>query len=173
MGILKKIGVDWKERRLLSNFYMNQRIKEEIGRRNIRGKRNWKGVKQECLLLRTLLHTGAQITILRGKALIPPSTAVTQRSLHTCSLANYVLPPCTVNSCLCASCAIGAQASASLWSEHVTRRHTAVGDSSSGRSYVTEQWHNVLLLRTRALTHKLYLEYLMKNCFLNTGSLNI
>ena len=31
------------------------------------------------------------------------------------------------------------------------RRHTAVGDSSSGRSYVTEQWHNVPLLRTRAL----------------------
>ena len=24
MGILNKIGVDWKERRLLSNLYMNQ-----------------------------------------------------------------------------------------------------------------------------------------------------
>ena len=31
------------------------------------------------------------------------------------------------------------------------RRHTDVVDSSSGRSYVTEQWHNVPLLRTRAL----------------------
>ena len=29
--------------------------------------------------------------------------------------------------------------------------HTDVVDSSSGRSYVTEQWHNVPLLRTRAL----------------------
>ena len=36
---------------------------------------------------------GAQITILKGNASIPPSTAVTQRSLPTCSLANYVLPP--------------------------------------------------------------------------------
>ena len=31
MGILKKIGVDWKERRLLSNLYMKQRIKVRIG----------------------------------------------------------------------------------------------------------------------------------------------
>ena len=31
------------------------------------------------------------------------------------------------------------------------RRHTAVVDSSSGRSYVTGQWHNVPLLRTRGL----------------------
>ena len=31
MGILKKIGVDWKERRLLSNLYMKQRIKDRIG----------------------------------------------------------------------------------------------------------------------------------------------
>ena len=46
---------------------------------------------------------GAQITILKGNASIPPSTAVTQRSLSSCSLANYVLPPCTVNSCLCTS----------------------------------------------------------------------
>ena len=31
------------------------------------------------------------------------------------------------------------------------RRHTDVVADSSGRSYVTEQWHNVPLLRTRAL----------------------
>ena len=31
------------------------------------------------------------------------------------------------------------------------RRHTDVVDSSNGRSYVTEQWHNVPLLRTRGL----------------------
>ena len=30
-------------------------------------------------------------------------------------------------------------------------RHTDVVGDSNGRSYVTEQWHNVLLLRTRAL----------------------
>ena len=36
--ILKKIGVDWKERRLLSNLYMKQRIK--VRRRNVRGQRN-------------------------------------------------------------------------------------------------------------------------------------
>ena len=31
MVILKKIGVDWKERRLLSNLYMKQRMKVIIG----------------------------------------------------------------------------------------------------------------------------------------------
>ena len=31
MGILKKIGVDWKERRLLSNLYMKRGIKVRIG----------------------------------------------------------------------------------------------------------------------------------------------
>ena len=31
------------------------------------------------------------------------------------------------------------------------RRYTDVVDSSSGRSYVTEQWHNLPLLRTRGL----------------------
>ena len=31
MGILKKIGADWKERRLLSNLYTKQRIKVRIG----------------------------------------------------------------------------------------------------------------------------------------------
>ena len=30
MGILKKIGVDWKERKLLSNLYMKQRIEVKI-----------------------------------------------------------------------------------------------------------------------------------------------
>ena len=32
-------------------------------------------------------------------------------------------------------------------------RHTDVVDRSSGRSYITEQWHNVPLLRTRDLDH--------------------
>ena len=35
----------------------------------------------------------------------------------------------------------------------LTRRHTDVMDSSSGRSYITEQWHKVPLLRTRGLSH--------------------
>ena len=49
MGDLKKIGVDWIEGRLLSNLHMNQRIKSKDRRRNVRGKNNWKGVRQGCL----------------------------------------------------------------------------------------------------------------------------
>ena len=36
------------------------------------------------------------------------------------------------------------------------RRHIDVVDSSSGRSYVTEQWYNVPLLRTRALSYETF-----------------
>ena len=57
----------------------------------------------------------------------------------------------TLNACSCTLCAVGAAFSASLLSEHVIRRHSDVVGDSSGRSYVTEQWHNVPLLRTRAL----------------------
>ena len=35
------------------------------------------------------------------------------------------------------------------------RRHTDLVGDSSGRSYVTEQWHNVPLLRTRGLDARL------------------
>ena len=38
MGILKKIGVDCKERRLLSNLYMKQRIKVRIGKEMSEGR---------------------------------------------------------------------------------------------------------------------------------------
>ena len=31
VSILKKIGVDWKEKRLLNNLYVKQRIKVRIG----------------------------------------------------------------------------------------------------------------------------------------------
>ena len=37
----------------------------------------------------------------------------------------------------------------------LSTRHTDVVGDSSGRSYVTEQWHNVPLLRTRVLDHKI------------------
>ena len=57
----------------------------------------------------------------------------------------------TLNACFCTQCAVCAAVSASLLSEHVIRRHSDVVGDSIGRSYVTYQWHNVPLLRTRAL----------------------
>ena len=70
----------------------------------------------------TVYNTGAQITILKGNAWSPPSTACEVTKLPTCSVANYVLPPCTVNSCLCTPCAVGSPGSASLCSEHANQR---------------------------------------------------
>ena len=43
MGIMKKIGVDWKERRLISNLYMKQCIKVRIGEEMSEERENGRG----------------------------------------------------------------------------------------------------------------------------------
>ena len=55
MGILMKIGVDWKERRLLSNFYMKQRMKVRIEEMS-EGREIGRGVRQGCPLSPTLFN---------------------------------------------------------------------------------------------------------------------
>ena len=50
MGILKKIGVDWKKRRLLGNLHMKQRIKVRIGEEMSEGREIGRGVRQGCPL---------------------------------------------------------------------------------------------------------------------------
>ena len=49
MGILKKIGVDWKERRLLSYLYMKQRIKVRIGEEISEGREIGRGYSKDVL----------------------------------------------------------------------------------------------------------------------------
>ena len=56
IGILKKIGVDWKERRFLSNLYMKQRIKVKIGEEISEGREIGRGVWQGIPLLPTLFN---------------------------------------------------------------------------------------------------------------------
>ena len=56
MGILKKISVDWKEMRLLSNLYMKQRIKVRIGEEMLEGREIRRVVWQGCPLLPTLFN---------------------------------------------------------------------------------------------------------------------
>ena len=56
VGILKKIGVDFKERRLLSNLYMKQWMKVRIGGEMSEGREIGWGVRQGCPLSPTLLN---------------------------------------------------------------------------------------------------------------------
>ena len=56
LEILKKIGVDWKERRLLSNLYMNQRVKVRTGDEMTEGCEIGRGVRQGCCLSPTLFN---------------------------------------------------------------------------------------------------------------------
>ena len=88
-------------------------------------------------------------------------------SIHCCDVTKppYLFSgelctcPCTVNSCLCTPCAVGATGRASLCSEYVNQTSFWRSGGSSGRSYVTEQGHNVPLLRTRALHSDLKLPF--------------
>ena len=56
MGILKKIAANWKERRLLRNLYMKQRIKFRIGEKMSEGREIGRGVRQGCPLSPTLFN---------------------------------------------------------------------------------------------------------------------
>ena len=49
MGILKKTGVDWKERSLLSNRYMKQRLKVRIGEEMSEGRELARGYGKDVL----------------------------------------------------------------------------------------------------------------------------
>ena len=49
MGILKKIGVDWKKRRFLSNLYMKQQIKVRIGEEMSEGREIGRGYGKDVL----------------------------------------------------------------------------------------------------------------------------
>ena len=94
-----------------------------------------------------LYSTGAQITLLREMLLSP---------INCCDVTK---PPCLLSGELCTSplhsnrlyvytvcCRRGGQ-----YFSVLRTRHTDVVGDSRGRSYVTEQGHNVPLLRTRAL----------------------
>jgi len=46
MQILKNIGIDWRERRLISNLYMAQSVKVRLNRGETRSVKNGRGVRQ-------------------------------------------------------------------------------------------------------------------------------
>jgi hypothetical protein len=50
MQILKKPGIDWHERRLISNLYMAQNVKVRLNREEIRSVELGRGVRQGCCL---------------------------------------------------------------------------------------------------------------------------
>jgi hypothetical protein len=50
MQILKKIGIDWRERRLISNLYMVQSVKVRLNRGEARRVKIGREVRQGCCL---------------------------------------------------------------------------------------------------------------------------
>jgi hypothetical protein len=50
MQILKETGIDWRERRLISNLYMAQSVKVRLNRGQTRSVKIGRGVRQECYL---------------------------------------------------------------------------------------------------------------------------
>ena len=48
MQILKETGIDWRERRLISNLYMAQSVKVRLNRGETRSVKTGRGVRQGC-----------------------------------------------------------------------------------------------------------------------------
>ena len=50
MQILKRTGIDWRERRLISKLYMDQRVKVQLDLGETRSVQIGRGVRQGCCL---------------------------------------------------------------------------------------------------------------------------
>jgi len=50
MQILKRTGIDWRERRLINKLYMDQRVKVRLDRGKTRSVQIGRGVRQGCCL---------------------------------------------------------------------------------------------------------------------------
>ena len=50
MQILKRIGIDWRERRLISKLYTEQKVKVRLDRGETRSVQTGRGVRQGCCL---------------------------------------------------------------------------------------------------------------------------
>ena len=50
MQILKRTGIDWRERRLISKVYMDQRVKVRLDRGETRSVQIGRGGRQRCCL---------------------------------------------------------------------------------------------------------------------------
>ena len=50
MQILKRTGIDWRERRLINKLYMDQRVKVRLDRGETRSVQIGRGVRQGCCL---------------------------------------------------------------------------------------------------------------------------
>ena len=46
----KRIGIDWRERRLITKLYMEQKVKVRLGRAETRSVQTGRGVRQGCCL---------------------------------------------------------------------------------------------------------------------------
>ena len=50
MQILKRIGIDWRERRLISKLYIEQKVKVQLDQGETRSVQIGRGVRQRCCL---------------------------------------------------------------------------------------------------------------------------
>ena len=60
MQILKETGIDWRERRLNSNLYMDQSVKVRLNRGEARSVKIGRGVRQGCCSSPILLNLNSE-----------------------------------------------------------------------------------------------------------------
>ena len=56
MQILKRIGIDWRERRLISKLYMEQKVKVRLDQGETRSVQIGRGVRKGCCLSPVLFN---------------------------------------------------------------------------------------------------------------------
>ena len=60
MQILKRISIDWRERRLISKLYMEQKVKVLLDRGETRSVKIGRGVRQGCCLSPILFNLNSE-----------------------------------------------------------------------------------------------------------------
>jgi hypothetical protein len=65
MQILKETGIDWRERRFISNLYMAQSVKVRLNREDTRSVKIGRGVRQGCCLSPIMFNLYSKYTLPR------------------------------------------------------------------------------------------------------------
>jgi hypothetical protein len=66
MQILKKIGIDWRETRLIRNLYMDRSVKVRLNRGETRSVKIGRGVRQGCYLSPILFNLYSECLIMEA-----------------------------------------------------------------------------------------------------------
>jgi len=90
MQILKETGIDWRERRLISNLYMAQSIKVRLNGGKKRSVKTGRGVRQGCCLSPILFNLCTDC-LTKGALEGFGDFKIGRQIIHTVKYADYLV----------------------------------------------------------------------------------